>query len=604
MIDILKVQKFLNDNYPLDSDFKLKEDEFDQLVFLYTPLALIKTLGLQMNCTPEEFDQKYNNALNNLSVGTSLPIVPLIRVQVALNKIFEAPASDSLSLFSTNLLAENDSDGEDYANQALDQDFSLRIRDLVKPLGLPDTTPLKNAVKMIFSYPTLNSNSIKGDSSLSEVADNINYTLSSNYACQGFYSTYGNMDVTGTKDFHSLLPYFAANYQYNANKPVTGYLVHSDFLGDYQASTWGLRTGNVEFLIRWLLYLKGYTFELDWNAKLIEDLHTFVADSNVNFYFQDSDSMWTLISALIKPEDKPNAYLYKNGLQDLITQQNGHSLYDFEFDGKTSFNVTLGGIDFEVGVEVSRKEDKPNSDNGMPYNSILKQKTNCSVENNTFEFDGDVSPTVNFDWKTWKNGIVENLANKITHKLEISGATGSISLFATQGIDSSDFSLSAEVGIECELNVTEIMHQESTKPFEVTFTVSTSLADLHNYFNQTGNSVSENNIKNNGVAYALLGLLSVIHDGIQNGTLSLYPSTTGHVAVNGNAETITATNHNLFEGLYTGIGELWQNPKYRDFIVGASAVGIVVIITEPEIAPAMAEIVKILAEHFFYPALV
>lgn len=602
MIDILKVQKFLNQNYPLDSSVKLKENEFDQNVFMYVPLAFIKALGLAYDCSEDEFNKKFDNALDNLSIGTSSPLVPLIRVQIALSKMFAQPAPASLSLFSTNLMTVDSTDNEDYGNQVLDKDLDLNIRDLVKWHGFPDMTPLKNVVKAVFHDPVAPDKDVKGDFALRSVANSINYTISSNYACRGFYSEYGNMDSTGTGSFDELLPYFAASYQANANKPVTGELVHSDFLGEYQSSTWGKRTSNAEFLIRWLLYLKGYTFEHSWNNQLIEDLHKFVADEHVNFYFQDNDGMWNLISALIKPTDKASAYTYKNAVHCYLKKHGIYNLDSLEFDVKAPFHTHVWGVDEEVSIEISHKKDEKSADNSMPYDSVLQGEREFSIENGQLEFTDSLLPTVSTKLSDYNWNAFKDVARKATNKLGITTAMGTVRLFLGSDVTPTHFNVFDEVGVEIEYNVSELMHQETTRPFVVTLTITWSIDNIikrirewlkRNHDNHgddhggsQGTDFDKNNFKNDIVGYSALGLLLVLNDIVGDQDLTLYPTRVGHYQENGNVKVLTVSTQNVFNTVLTSIKTIWQNEKYRDSIVFLSALGIIWIMA-PTVAPAI-----------------
>lgn len=602
MIDILKVQKFLNQNYPLISGVKLKENEFDQNVFMYVPLAFIKALGLSYDCSEDDFNKKFDNAFDNLSVGTSSPLVPLIRVQIALSKMVAQPAPTSLSLFSTNLMTVDSTDNEDYGNQVLDKDLDLNIRDLVKWRGFPDMTPLKNVVKAVFHDPVAPDKNVKGDFALRSVANSINYTISSNYACRGFYSEYGNMDNTGTGSFDKLLPYFAAKYQANANKPVTGELVHSDFLGDYQPSTWGKRTGNAEFLIRWLLYLKGYTFELSWNNQLIEDLHKFVADEHVNFYFQDNDSMWNLISALIKPTDKASAYTYKNAVHRYLKKHGIYNLDSLDFDVKAPFHTHVWGVDEEVSIEISHKKDEKSADNSMPYNSKLKGEREFSIENGQFEFADSLLPTVKTKLSDYNWDQFKKIATKVTNKLGITTAMGTAKLFLGSDITPTHFNVFDEVGVEIEYNVSELMHQETTRPFVVTLTITWSIDNIikrirewlkKNHDNHDGDhsgsqstDFDKNNFKNDIVGYSALGLILVLNDIVGDQYLTLYPTRVGRYQENGNVKVLAVSTQNAFNTVLTSLKTIWQNEKYRDYIVFLSALGIIWIMA-PTVAPAI-----------------
>lgn len=602
MIDILKVQKFLNQNYPLDSSVKLKENEFDQNVFMYVPLAFIKALGLAYDCSEDEFNKKFDNALDNLSIGTSSPLVPLIRVQIALSKMFAQPAPASLSLFSTNLMTVDSTDNEDYGNQVLDKDLDLNIRDLVKWHGFPDMTPLKNVVKAVFHDPVAPDKDVKGDFALRSVANSINYTISSNYACRGFYSEYGNMDSTGTGSFDELLPYFAASYQANANKPVTGELVHSDFLGEYQSSTWGKRTSNAEFLIRWLLYLKGYTFEHSWNNQLIENLHKFVADEHVNFYFQDNDGMWNLISALIKPTDKASAYTYKNAVHCYLKKHGIYNLDSLEFDVKAPFHTHVWGVDEEVSIEISHKKDEKSADNSMPYDSVLQGEREFSIENGQLEFTDSLLPTVSTKLSDYNWNAFKDVARKATNKLGITTAMGTVRLFLGSDVTPTHFNVFDEVGVEIEYNVSELMHQETTRPFVVTLTITWSIDNIikrirewlkRNHDNHgddhggsQGTDFDKNNFKNDIVGYSALGLLLVLNDIVGDQDLTLYPTRVGHYQENGNVKVLTVSTQNVFNTVLTSIKTIWQNEKYRDSIVFLSALGIIWIMA-PTVAPAI-----------------
>lgn len=625
MIDVLKVQKFLNQNYPLDSGVKLKENEFDQNMFMYVPLAFIKTMGLPYDCSEDEFNKKFDNALNNLSVGTSSPLVPLIRVQIALSKMFAQPAPTSLSLFSTNLMTVDSTDNEDYGNQVLDKDLDLNIRDLVKWRGFPDMTPLKNVVKAVFHDPVAPDKDVKGDFALRSVANSINYTISSNYACRGFYSEYGNMDNTGTGSFDELLPYFAAKYQANANKPVTGELVHSDFLGEYQSSTWGKRTSNAEFLIRWLLYLKGYTFELSWNNQLIEDLHKFVADEHVNFYFQDNNSMWNLISALIKQTDKASAYTYKNAVHRYLKKHGVYNLDSLEFDVKAPFTTHVWGVDEEVSIEISHKKDEKSADESMPYDSTVQGEREFSIENGQLEFTDSMIPTVNTKLSDYNWNAFKDVARKATNKLGITTAMGTVRLFLGSDLTPTHFNVFDEVGVEIEYNVSELLHQETTRPFVVTLTITWSIDNIikrirewlkKNHDNHDddhggsqGTDFDKNNIKNDIVGYSALGLILVLNDIVGDHDLTLYPTRVGHYQANGNQYSITAEMHNAFSVALTDANAVMNSKAFQNTLLaigimaGTFAIGIA-IGQAIEGAAAIAGVLLFLSSVFYAPQLV
>lgn len=478
MVDIQSIERYLNANCDLGTGFKLDESKLDPNLFGYMSMALVKSLGLSFDCTPDELNKAMDKEASRMTVGYQSDFVPLLSASLKLNGVFDATSKtdDNGQLTNTctpQLLHDVDDFCQKYGYALFSQ------------------THNKSSLFSSFQTPGAIASGKMYDQNIATGEQGINEKMRDDSEFIDFHVTHPFLSGKGYESFDDLVEYFVADYQFNINKPVTGKFSDEDFQGDYICKTWGTRTSSVESFIGWMLYLKGYTDVTSIDDSSIGDLKEYVANNNVDFDFSDSAPIQPLFESLAEHNNtKTSGYDYKNFLFRFMRQVLNDTSGSLNYDDPHSFSFVKGDLELNVAFEATFDKTDSNDVDIMPYESVVGSRGKFSIDDDGAHLEDKFS---NVDSKLDLSSTKDNLF-KMSNKLDIQQGDCTFEFFCDSsfGEHLTLADLSADAGVKLTYVVKKAMGKDLAKPLKLILEIKATLKDLHNFVDPQSTAFLDN----------------------------------------------------------------------------------------------------------------
>lgn len=514
MVDIQSIERYLNANCDLGTGFKLDESKLDPNLFGYMSMALVKSLGLSFDCTPDELNKAMDKEASRMTVGYQSDFVPLLSASLKLNGMFDATS-------------KTDDNGQ-LTNTCTPQ-LLHDIDDFCQKYGyaLFSKTHDKSSLFSSFQTPGAIASGKMYDQNIATEEQSINEKMQDDSEFIDFHVTHPFLSGKGYERFDDLVEYFVADYQFNINKPVTGKFSDEDFQGDYICKTWGTRTSSVESFIGWMLYLKGYTDVTSIDDSSIGDLKEYVANNNVDFNFSDSAPIQPLFESLAEHNNtKTSGYDYKNFLFRFMRQALNDASGSLNYDDPHSFSFAKGDLELNVAFEATFDKTDSNDVDIMPYESVVGSRGKFSIDNDGVHLEDKFS---NVDSKLDLSSTKDNLF-EMSNKLDIQQGDCTFEFFCDSsfGEHLTLADLSADAGVKFTYVVKKAMGKELAKPLKLILEIKATLKDLHNFVDPQSTAFLDNYASE--VPAAFISAFNTMTSGY---AVSAHHITTGSYQLNG-----------------------------------------------------------------------